>query len=85
MLGTRGPRHLEVPPQSIPGDDLPVRRSAILSPIDTRDGSPKGYYVHLGMPAINRDSMAQHVCGGRAATRYPQWTARAGEHQSPRP
>ena len=50
--------------------------------IDAHIGSRKGHYVNLGMSAIEFDGMAQRVCAGKAATRYPRWAARAGEYQS---
>lgn len=48
------------------------RKSAMVS-IDAHPGSPKGYYVNLGVPAVKRGSMVQHVDTGWAATHYPRW------------
>ena len=59
----------------------PCRRAVSCYLIDTRCGSHKGHYVNLGVSAIKLDGMAQRVCAGKAATRYPRWAARAGEHQ----
>ena len=53
---------------------IDVHGTPLMSPmvsIDAHLGSPKVYYVNLGMPAINRDSMVQHVCGGRAQRATP--------------
>ena len=44
--------------------------------------SPNIHYVNLRVSAIKHDRMAQQLCAGKAATRYPLWAARAGEDQS---